>query len=716
MAIIFKDNKKRTKVDHDHNYGGFWLGDAASSFEYEGRTAASSVVKALKLRNYQRAIGNFVKILSQKDVPVVVKGTESYTDGNQVVIAGNVNDKNFDITAGLALHEASHIKYTDFEVLKDYMKGDEWDNHKLKVKNMLNWIEDRRIDTIVFKSCPGYKAYYHKLYDHYFRCKEITKMLKGKQFRTETYSNYEAHIINMMNTGFDKNALEMLPQVTALIDVNRISRIKNTGEALAIAEEVVKLIEAHLESLAQQQPEQDDDEQQEQQEEQPNAGQAENDEEQEGDDQENDDQESGDQESGDQENDDQESGEEEDNNAGGCAGANGSGEPTEEEDDTEELTAAEMAKIAKKLAEQDQLINGDVQKKNAAKAIAKKLGEMQNSEVDYTSVGEGRYKNDALVYRLDKEQNKIAALYTYRMAKKQAREDYNNDKITSEEFRAIKRSGGEIENNLPAGLESWSSRQNSQMVSEGLQLGAILGRKLQTRRESRELVTNRLRTGKIDAKRIAHAGYGIENIFNQIHIDKYKNANIHLTIDASGSMGGERWNNSIKLAMAMGKAVSMIEGLDLQVSMRETDLGDTPVVSIVYDSRANKLNHLKMALEMYQPNSMTPEGLCIEAMIKKNLLVPNNAECDSYLINICDGCPGAGSYSGYPAVMHTKKQVRKLNTDLGIKSIGYFFGSESGYGWGRFQDMYGVATSKAIPDANNATQIADFMNKKLMSK
>ena len=85
-------------------------------------------------------------------------------------------------------------------------------------------------------------------------------------------------------------------------------------------------------------------------------------------------------------------------------------------------------------------------------------------------------------------------------------------------------------------------------------------------------------------------------------------------------------------------------------------------------------------------------------------------------LNICDGCPGAGSYGGYSAVLHTKKQVRKLNMDLGIKSIGYFFGSEAGYGWSRFQEMYGAATSKAIPDANNATQIADFMNKKLMSK
>lgn len=691
MAIIFNNNKKKSKVDHDHNYGGFWLGDAASNFEYEGRTAASSVVKALKLRNYQKAIANFVKILSQKDIPVMISGTDSYTDGeSQVVIAGNVNDKNFDVTAGLALHEASHIKYTDFQVLKDYLRGAPT-AYKLKVKNMLNWIEDRRIDTLVFRSCPGYKAYYHKLYDHYFRTKEIAKMLKGAQFRTETYDNYEAHIINMMNTEFDKNALEVLPQVVALIDVNNISRLKNTEDALAVAEEVVTLIEAHLEKLAQAEP----------QETQEGPGQE-----------------------GDQEEEETQQG----------SGASGSGEGEEEEGEDQEgegegegegkeeeqapeLTAGEMYKIQKALQEQKEMLDGNVQKKQAPRGIAKKVADLQNSETDFTTVGDGTYKNDCLIYRLDKEVNKIAALYSSKTTRVALRKQYENGEITWDEWnKQDKEIGKTLPTNLPAGLDGYRQRTYAQPVAEGLQLGALLGRKLQTRRESRELVTNRLRTGKIDAKRIAHAGYGIENIFNQIHIDKYKNANIHLTIDASGSMGGERWRNSIKMAAALGKAVSMIEGLELQVSMRETDHGDIPVVSIVYDSRTNKLNHLKMILEMYDCNSMTPEGLCLEAMIKKNLFKPSNNECDSYMINLCDGAPGAGTYGGYSARMHTKRQVKRINNELGIQHVGFFFGSEGCSSFHRFQEMYGVGQSKAMPDANNATQIADHMNKKLMAK
>jgi hypothetical protein len=273
-----------------------------------------------------------------------------------------------------------------------------------------------------------------------------------------------------------------------------------------------------------------------------------------------------------------------------------------------------------------------------------------------------------------------------------------------------------LKRNLPVGLNGYRTKSNEEYVTEGLQVGALLGRKLQTRRESRELVTNRLRTGKIDAKRIAHAGYGIENIFNQIHIDKYKNANIHLTIDASGSMGGERWNNSIKMAMALGKAVDMIEGLNIQVSMRETDNSETPVITMIYDSRINKLNHLKMLLEMYNCNSMTPEGLCLEAMLKKKMFVPSNAEMDSYLINLCDGAPGAGNYGGHAAISHTKQQVKRINNELGIKHVGFFFGEDTYGGFTRFQQMYGMSQSKAIADANNATQIAQHMNRELMQK
>ena len=716
MAIIFKDSKKQKKVALDHNYGGFWMGKGDANVEYEGRSGASSVVKALKLRNYQRAIGNFVKILSHKDVPVVFKGTDSYTDGKSiVVIAADVSDKNFDVTAGLALHEASHIKHTDFGVLKNLMKEDLGHGTKMNYKQMLNWIEDRRIDTIVFKNCPGYKAYYHKLYDKYFRSKEMSQMLDSKKYRTETYENYEAHIIGMMNDSFNTNALEILPQVTALIDVNNISRLKDTADALDLAKEVVDLIEAHI--AVKKQEEQESKEQEEQQ---GPAGSQDNEEEEKSEEKSEDGEGDG--------SDDGEGGEGEDSeDNGGGAGLEGEDtteEEEEEEEEANELTPKEQREVEKALDQAKEMLAGNVYKKDASKTVQKQLGQLQNAEVDFTGVGGAGNKMDCLIYRLDKETSKISQMYTMLAAHNAFKakpnmghrhEDYDAYLTNRQALQALVQK-------LPVGLSNIgkydSNAEYAEVVAQGLQLGSILGKKLMTRRESRELVTNRLRTGKIDTKRIAHAGYGIENIFNQISIDSYNKANIHLTIDASGSMNGHRWKSSLKMAAAIGKAVSMIEGLELQVSMRETSSnGNNPAITFVYDSRTNKLNHLKMLLELYNCNSMTPEGLCLEAMIKKNLFVKGHSEMDSYMINICDGAPGMSGYGGHSAIQHTRQQVKKLNNELGINHIGFFFGNEhNNASYRRFTEMYGRKNSKALEDATNAMAIANHMNKELMTK
>ena len=712
MAIIFNNKKKKAKVERDHSYAGFWLDRGAANVELDGRSQASSVVKAIKLRNYQKAIGNFVKILSQKDVPVYFKGTESYTDFDHVTIAGNVNDKNFDVTAGLALHEASHLKHTQKEVLTTFVNGSVYGHQeKMEIKEMLNWIEDRRIDTIVFKNCPGYKGYYHKMYDHYFRNKDIAKMLKSPKYCTPTMENFFAHIINMMNPAYDSRRIIGLTEITKLINVNNISRLKDTEAALELAKEVVVRINEIIgeEELNQTQQQQqsgagENDEDQEDQDTQSGPGPDSSDEEEE-------------------EEETEDEGSEGDEEAPGAEGSEND-EEGNEGPEMQDLTPQEEAKVQKALEEAKHQVNQQTKKKQIANSVAKKIVQLQDSEVDFAPVGDGRQKTDCLIYRLDKEVHKLAAVTSANeylaelRAKDEFESSYSNRKTKeqSDAQQVLSSYDG------PAGLTrlSYGSRQgaklNETQVNEGLQLGAMLGRKLLTRRESRSLETTRLRSGRIDNKRLAHAGYGIENIFSQIHIEKYKKANIHLTIDASGSMGGDRWKNSIKMAAAIGKAVSMIDGLELQVSMRETDHNDTPVVSIIYDSRANRLGHLTNLLNVYECNSMTPEGLCLEAMLKKNLLIPSNEECDSYLINICDGAPGCGNYGGHNARYHTKKQVKRINNELGIKHVGFFFGDPDRSGFFQFKEMYGVKQSKALPNASNAAAIATHLNKELMNK
>ena len=74
-----------------------------------------------KLASSKRAISNFVNIVTNESIPVKFKERgDSYTDGKSVVIGSRITEpKDFDVAVGLALHEGSHIKLSDFKLLQD---------------------------------------------------------------------------------------------------------------------------------------------------------------------------------------------------------------------------------------------------------------------------------------------------------------------------------------------------------------------------------------------------------------------------------------------------------------------------------------------------------------------------------------------------------------------------------------------------------------------
>ena len=166
-----------------NNYSSFWLDNGwdnnSSIFDDEEKKKGVDLVA---LASYRRAVSNFVSIVTGlSDIKVTFKSSgDSYTDGKSVVISSKLDDKLFDSTVGLALHEGSHIKLSDFDFLKnlennipkEYFnrandKG--YSNNEVlsMVKDLLNYVEDRRIDNYVFTSSPGYKGYYHSLYEKY---------------------------------------------------------------------------------------------------------------------------------------------------------------------------------------------------------------------------------------------------------------------------------------------------------------------------------------------------------------------------------------------------------------------------------------------------------------------------------------------------------------------------------------------------------------------
>ena len=704
---------------------------------------SSDIVKIVKLVNYRKAITNFVKIVSKKDLPVIWAGDNSYTDGKAVVLSTNIKDSNFDVTVGLALHEASHIVLTDFSILPDLHNGNVSEVEELidkhlasinsaivfsrttiayairrMVKEYLNWVEDRRIDHFIFSTSPGYKAYYHKLYDNYWNAKDIHKGFVSQEFCDKTnIDHYCFHIINMINPNFNKKALPGLEDIVKIVDLKNIARLKDTKDALAVAIQIVDVILEQAKPWDDTQP---------------------------------------------QDADKQPSNSEDDQSTNiGSAGAGSGGTDDDDDDDIDDndadridetpLTPAQVSAIRRAFETQRKFLSGEIGKKQATKKMQQQLTATAKQDIGMQTVGDETVGHKTgLIYDFTKS-NTLSSVFN--LLEQKTELERQKDELVrlhgwgSKEISFLNVLLDSNQTALDAvgyDREIFTSRlidltdENSTYgvaIQDGLSMGAVLGKRLQLHNESRERVDNRLRSGRIDSKRLAHAGYDMENVFKQIHIDKYKKANIHISLDGSGSMNGGKWAAALQMTTAIAKAASYTQNINIQVSIRVTQQvsrGDTPTTIYIYDSRKNKLNHLINGLRMVIPSSMTPEGLCFETIYKERLLVQNSSELDSYFLNISDGEPGCTGYHGLEAQDHTRNIVNKIKTGYGIQMLSFFLSggissdndenrhaklmerfmsSSSGQA---FRRMYGRDAS--VVDPNSAVGIAKELNKKFLTK
>ena len=131
--FLSKEKKDRSNFWKSRSSGysssNYWLKDSIfekkqSQFFDEPETLEKeSRHDHFKLAQYKRAISNFVRIMTGRNDIVVrynSKG-ENYTDGKTITLSPNIKEKEFDTAVGLALHEASHILHSDFDMLKKIM-------------------------------------------------------------------------------------------------------------------------------------------------------------------------------------------------------------------------------------------------------------------------------------------------------------------------------------------------------------------------------------------------------------------------------------------------------------------------------------------------------------------------------------------------------------------------------------------------------------------
>ena len=61
--------------------------------------------------------------------------------------------------------------------------------------------------------------------------------------------------------------------------------------------------------------------------------------------------------------------------------------------------------------------------------------------------------------------------------------------------------------------------------------------------------------GRIDKRLIAELGFGNDRCFlATTFVEAYSDAILHISVDASGSMGGDKWDNTMTSVVAICKA------------------------------------------------------------------------------------------------------------------------------------------------------------------
>ena len=662
-----------------------------------------------KLASSKRAISNFVNIVTNESIPVKFKERgDSYTDGKSVVIGSRITEpKDFDVAVGLALHEGSHIKLSDFKLLLDLSsqipthitegaikKGIY--NTQETIKNLWNYVEDRRIDNFVFKSAPGYRDYYRKMYDKYFNDKLIDKALLSDEYTDETIQSYMFRIINLHNKNTKLSKLKGLRKIYKLVGLNTISRLTNSQESLEVAIDMFKVILSNINQPT------DDDSQQ------PQNGNGDG---SSSDEQGSDDGQGGSSNEGmsdDEFNELLESigespmgGDSDESPTGGNGMDVGnlpdnmeSGKPSEDNSpstNSVQLSDKQKDLLKKKIEKQKKFMDGDIQKTSITKTDSKNLNAIEESGSEMKEVGKdvnnGYYGNQTVQCIVVKKLTK--GLFESQMFPMTRTEYWGEGAVTMDYVEE---------------------------VQKGIKLGTMLGKKLQVRGEDRTTVFNRQKVGRIDKRMISSLGFGNENVFQFSEVDSYKKANLHISIDASSSMNGEKWRNTMVNVVAMCKAVDMIPNLQVQVTFRCTQ-NEKPYIVMAYDSKTEKFSKVKQMFGGLRPNGTTPEGLCFEAIMKS--FIPVNNDMDSYFLNLSDGQPYYGGrgfyYSGDSAERHTGKMVKMIES-MGIKTLSYFvsdYGASS-YEKRSFKTMYGKGAK--FVDVTNLNQITKTMNQLFLEK
>jgi hypothetical protein len=526
---------------------------------------------------YRSAIKNFVKIITEKEIPVQFKGEKNYTDGKSIWIDEDFSVDSLDSTVGIILHESCHILHTNFDIFKTlWMKIPKEASQIAKekkidigeiskiYKKLLNYVEDRFIDNWAYDKFIGYRGYYVDLYNRFWNNKKIGMTLSSNEFRDESIDSYMFRIINLTNKSTDLSALNGLEEIYNELDLDNINRLIKPIDRLDVAKNILLILLRNIEKI-----------------------------------------------------------ESESKSNGGDSGD-----------------------ILNKCEE---WVEGNYEKLEDGEDKQPTDKEPQQKESKYSD--EFKLENDIKCILI---------------------KNINAGNLSSLDLPIAKYSSFSKGN---IGIES---------VNSGIVLGKILASKWKIRGEINKTLTNRQVSGKIDKRLLFSVGTGNDRIFTRSKTESYKKCHIHISIDASGSMSENdygKWKNSIICAVAIAKATSVTENVEVVISFRTTIKRDDnyPCLVIAYDSRKDKFNKVYSLFPLLHPGGGTPEGLLFPLI--SSVIPESNHELDSIFINFSDGMPyfqkTGINFCGAQAIAKTKQYFTRMQRDKNLLSLCYYIGEDN---------------------------------------
>ena len=699
-------NKRKTKVKESNSWSSYWMDDDSYDYFYDttpvktkiridGRSKSNAqvdIARAGRLAAVRRAVSNFVQILTN-DAEIKVafsSGEDSYTDGDTVVISAEDKPEKFDMLVGTALHEGAHCVFSQglFDLMKKHnigtyggtslgdverflkecgldtelmrkpphvdpdhadipFTGEAW-QHFSNFKNVINFLEDRRIDSEVFHRAPGYRPYYLSMYEKLWNAKDVAKtLIRVVDMNKPTMNSYMFRLVNLTNPA-TKYTLDRLPEfdkIYNMVDLNKIrrfSRKDGTVLALSLVQTAADIYNTMLRNVTELEEDSESDQ----------------------------------------------SGEEDGiSGAGLPSGGEDSnlpnldaGVPQLSDEEIEKKVAEELGgrtlgkadpNVEKLQEKQQDFLDGNTKKRKLSKKLSEVVSTMDESKTEVSTI-----KVDGKDYpylRVQKLTDSVRSLLKSHLVSESPRH------------------------------ESWGTHARQQeWVKTGRRLGQIIVDRIKVRHDRNETKFTRRPLGKIDRRLIYSLGVDNENVFFNKIIQDYQDSIIYLTIDCSSSMSGDKWKNTIILTTGLAYAAKKINNFDIIVNLR---YGLDSIWSItMFDSRIDALTHFTKWMPLFHSAGYTPESIVyeIEEKFIKSLKTNEN---NVYFITMTDGQPNYqpsgnrgyhANFTGWNyyddsdsiAVRHCKKMMKSFK-EVNIKILSYFIGyTQNRYGRNSDMDVF----------------------------